>query len=114
MRTLLTIATSLFLFGGALCISTQGRAQGVDRTFVTSDGVRLHYLEAGPPNGHTLVFIPGWTMPAWIWISQIQYFSPRYHVIAFDPRGQGDSGVPATGYEPIRRGQDISELLLQL
>ena len=114
MRMLIAIAASLCLCLGTLCLSIQARAQWVDRTFVTSDGVRLHYLEAGPPNGHTLVFIPGWTMPAWIWVSQIQYFSPRYHVIAFDPRGQGDSGVPATGYEPLRRGQDISELLLQL
>ena len=40
------------------------------RYFVTSDGVRLHYLEAGPSTGHTIVFVPGWTMPAWIWQPQ--------------------------------------------
>lgn len=108
MRLLLLAAASLLL-----CLN-HAAAQGRDRYFVTSDGVRLHYLEAGPPTAHTLVFVPGWTMPAWIWVAQIQSFSNRYHVVAFDPRGQGDSGIPAAGYEPVRRGQDINELLMQL
>jgi non-heme chloroperoxidase len=82
----------------------------IDHFFLTSDGVRLHYLEAGPPGAHTLVFVPGWTMPAWIWMPQIQAFSRRYHVVAFDPRGQGDSAAPADGYDPERRGRDIAEL----
>lgn len=86
----------------------------IDHFFLTSDGVRLHYLEAGPPAAHTLVFIPGWTMPAWIWMPQIASLSRRYHVVAFDPRGQGDSAAPASGYEPVRRGQDIAELLTRL
>jgi non-heme chloroperoxidase len=81
------------------------------RYFISSDGVRLHYLEAGPRSGHTIVFVPGWTMPAWIWQPQISAFAQRYHVVAFDPRGQGDSDAPASGYEPGRRGQDIAELI---
>ncbi|HUB14044.1 MAG TPA: alpha/beta hydrolase [Acetobacteraceae bacterium] len=84
------------------------------RWFETSDGVRLHYLEAGPPGAHILVFIPGWTMPAWIWAPQIAAFSRRYHVIAFDPRGQGDSATPTWGYDQNRRGQDIAELIARL
>ncbi len=90
-------------------------ANGVaDHFFVSSDGVRLHYLEAGPPGAHTLVFVPGWTMPAWIWMPQILAFSRRYHVVAFDPRGQGDSSISDSGYEPVRRGRDIAELIAQL
>ena len=79
--------------------------------FVTSDGVRLHYLEAGPARARTIVLVPGWTMPAWIWGPQITALSRSYHVIAFDPRGQGDSEVASSGYEPGRRGQDIAELI---
>ncbi len=85
-----------------------------DRYFVTSDNVRLHMIEAGPPTGHSILFVPGWTMPAWIFAAQIQAFSRSYHVFAFDPRGQGDSDVPATGYEPIRRGQDIAEAIASI
>lgn len=84
------------------------------RFFITSDGVRLHYLEAGNRNAHTLVFVPGWTMPAWIWDRQVDAFAKSYHVIAFDPRGQGDSDIPRTGYDPARRGRDIAELIAQL
>jgi microsomal epoxide hydrolase len=84
------------------------------RFFLTSDNVRLHYLEAGPSNGRTIVFVPGWTMPAWIWQPQLRAFAQRYHVVAFDPRGQGESDAPTWGYEPGRRSQDIAELIADL
>jgi microsomal epoxide hydrolase len=83
-----------------------------DRWFTTSDGVRLHYTDTG--RGHTIVLVPGWTMPAWIFQPQIADFSRTYRVVAFDPRGQGASDIAADGYEPNRRGQDIAELLAQL
>lgn len=89
-------------------------AVAADRFFTTSDGVRLHVIDAGPPGGPTLVFVPGWTMPAWIFQRQIDFFSRQYHVVALDPRGQGDSDVPATGYEPFRRGEDIADLIRTL
>lgn len=84
------------------------------RYFTSSDGVRLHFLEAGPPDAHVLLFVPGWTMPAWIWTPQIAAFSHHYHVIAFDPRGQGDSDAPSWGYDQNRRARDIAELLARL
>jgi non-heme chloroperoxidase len=77
--------------------------------FSSSDHVRLHYLEAG--RGATLVFVPGWTMPAQIWMPQIRYFAPRFHVVALDPRAQGQSQVAASGYDSERRARDIKELL---
>jgi microsomal epoxide hydrolase len=80
-----------------------------DRTFITSDGVRLHYIDQG--QGPPIVMVPGWTMPAWIFRPQIDDFSRHYRVIAFDPRGQGDSDIADSGYEPFRRGRDIAELL---
>ncbi len=86
-----------------------------DRWIVTSDGVRLHYLEAGSTNAtRTILFVPGWTMPAWIWEGQLHALSARYRVVAMDPRGQGKSDVPATGYEPIRRGRDIADVVRHL
>ena len=53
-------------------------------------------------------------MPARIFAPQIAYFQRHYRVIAFDPRGQGQSAIPAQGYEPERRGRDIADLLTQL
>jgi len=80
--------------------------------FKTSDGVQLHYLEAG--SGPLLVFVPGWTMPAEIWDPQIHHFATTHHVVSLDPRGHGRSEKPAYGYYPSRRGQDIGELLEHL
>ena len=85
-----------------------------DRFFDSSDGVRLHYLEAGPASGHTIVLVPGWTMPAWIFERQIIDLSTQYHVIAFDPRSQGGSDIAPGGHDHVRRGQDIADLLARL
>ena len=90
-------------------LGAPGRA--ADMQFTTSDGVRLHVIEAGPKGAPTIVFVPGWTMPAWIFMPQIEYFSQRFHVVALDPRGQGDSEAPAGGYDYARRGRDIADLL---
>jgi microsomal epoxide hydrolase len=111
MRIAACIGAALSLL---LAVPVAAESDPQDLFFTTSDGVRLHYLEAGPRLGHTIVFVPGWTMPAWIWQSQIRAFAPHYHVVAFDPRGQGDSDAPAWGYEPGRRGQDIAELVANL
>lgn len=83
------------------------------RWFTSSDGVALHYLEAGTPSpgNPDLVLVPGWSMPAWIWARQIDHFAATHRVIAFDPRGQGQSAVPAGGYTHARRAADIAELL---
>lgn len=80
--------------------------------FKTSDGVRIHYLEAG--SGRPIVFIPGWTMPAWIWQKQIDEFSKEYHVVAVDPRSQGESDKPPYGHLPETRARDYKELVDQL
>jgi len=111
LRVIALFAALLLPLHGALAQSVPGT---VDRYFSTTDNVRLHYLEAGPRLAPTIVFVPGWTMPAWIFGPQIRAFSRAYHVIAFDPRGQGGSEIAADGYDQDRRGQDIGELLDRL
>ncbi len=97
---------------GCLCAAPVMPAWAADRSFVTSDGVRLHYTDQG--KGHTIILVPGWRMPGWIFAAQIEAFSRSFRVIAFDPRSQGESEVAPAGYEPFRRGQDIAELLRQV
>jgi microsomal epoxide hydrolase len=84
-------------------------AQTKSDFFTTSDKVRIHYLEAG--TGPAIVLIPGWTMPAWIWQKQIDGLSDRYHVIAVDPRSQGESDKPTFGHLPEDRARDYKELV---
>jgi non-heme chloroperoxidase len=78
----------------------------------TSDGVRLHYIEAG--SGPAIVLEPGWTMPAEIWQPQIDALSKNFRVVAIDPRSQGKSDRPTDGHYPERRAQDIKEIIDQL
>ena len=84
-------------------------------SFQTSDGVRLRILEAHPrrPSSRlpVVAFITGWSMPASIWQAQLSTLSQRYRVAALDPRGQGQSEVPASGYTAERRARDIAEFV---
>ena len=78
----------------------------------TSDGIRIHYVEAG--KGDPIVFIPGWRMPAWIWQKQIDGLSNKYRVIAVDPRSQGESDKPNYGHLPETRARDYKQVVDQL
>jgi len=78
-------------------------------SFQTSDNIKIHYVEAG--SGRAIVFIPGWTMPYWIWQKQIDEFSKKYRVIAVDPRSQGESDKPPYGHLPETRARDYKELV---
>ncbi len=107
------------------------------------DGVRIHYIEAGkerllptaevgnplpagttPTKGNvaltgptaspTILFVPGWTMPAWIWQKQIDALSRRFRVVAIDPRSQGLSTMTAQGLNPQTRARDIHEVIEKL
>ncbi len=80
-----------------------------DNFFTTSDHIKLHYLESG--QGQAILFIPGWILPAEIWEAQLEGLSPYYHVIALDPRSQGESDITPQGDEPLRQAKDIQELL---
>ena len=109
MRTRLTVIL-LCIFSVPGVIAQADLAQTAKSDFFqTSDGIRIHYLDAG--SGRPIVFIPGWTMPAWIWQKQIDEFSKNYHVIAVDPRSQGESDKPPYGHLPETRSRDYKELV---
>ena len=88
------------------------------RTFQTSDGVALSVLEAGREHAGDrrlkIVFVPGWSMPATLWREQLKALGGSFHVLAIDPRGQGESQVPPGGYTAERRAADLSEFLQPL
>ena len=50
-------------------------------------------------------------MPASIWQEQLRLLAKRYRAAALDPRGQGQSEVPSTGYTAGRRARDIAEFV---
>lgn len=96
-------------------MTTPSAAQPIRRSFQTTDGVTLSFLEAGSEHMSeiNIVLVPGWLMPGRIWQNQINDFSRTYHTLAFDPRGQGESEVASSGYTAERRATDLNELLLK-
>ncbi|RBA15902.1 hypothetical protein FPRO05_12123 [Fusarium proliferatum] len=81
----------------------------------TQDGVELRYIQAGPPSGQQLLFIPGWRQTAAQWNKQIEYFSSAgYRVTTYDMRGHGDSAKPDFGYRLSRFGADLNDVINSL
>jgi len=98
---------------GALCFALFSAPVGAAvrvAEFLTSDGVRLHYREAGE-GGPTLVFIPGWLMPAVIFDAQLNALSAHRHVVVLSPRSQGRSELFKGPHTPERRARDIDEFV---
>ena len=56
-------------------------------SFVTSDGVKLAYWEAG--SGEPLIFVPAWSASGANYINVLYLLSKRYHVYVLDERNQG-------------------------
>ena len=88
-------------------------AQFHSTSFVTTDAVRLHVLEAGQGAAGVPVvaFVPGWSMPASLWRAQLAALGSQFRVAALDPRGQGESDIPAGGYAIERRTEDVREFV---
>ena len=79
-------------------------------SFMTNDGIRLNYLEAG--SGKPLVMIPGGSQAAAQFKHQLDGLSDRYWVISLDMRGHGDSDKPDHGYHIHRFSKDVHDFLL--
>jgi non-heme chloroperoxidase len=50
-------------------------------------------------------------MPARVWRPQLEVLGQRYRVAALDPRGQGESELPADGFNIDRRSEDLREFV---
>jgi non-heme chloroperoxidase len=144
LAQILALCTLAVTCGGRIAAADQKRPASTHSGFVTTpDGVKIHYLEAGQPKiigtGQesptppadavvtrgtvslekqrkvpAILFIPGWTMPAWVWQKQIDYFSSDYRVIAMDPRSQGESSQTSDGLYPAARARDIRAVIEKL
>jgi pimeloyl-ACP methyl ester carboxylesterase len=63
----------------------------LDEQFVDLDGLSICYLEAGPKDAETIVFVHGWSGNVQNWWDQFEHFQSRYHVVVFDAPGHGKS-----------------------
>jgi pimeloyl-ACP methyl ester carboxylesterase len=89
--------------------AARAQAPGEVGHVTTSDGVSLHYLEAG--SGKPILMIPGWSQTAEQFKHQLTGLSDRYRVIAVDMRGHGESDKPDFGYKISRLAKDTYDLI---
>ena len=85
--------------------------------FVARDAIKLHHLDWGNQGRHPLVLVHGSRLHAHVWNHFSRRFSDRYHVIALDQRGHGDSEWGGRGgyqmehfYEDLRAVVEAREL----
>ena len=79
--------------------------------FTLEDGTKLYVEETG--EGQTIVFIPGWTMTHRFFEKQKAFFSEDYHVVTYDPRGQGRSDKTNYKNTYANHAADLRELILK-
>lgn len=86
-------------------------ALGQVNYFGLKDSTNLYVEEIG--EGETLLFIPGWTMTHRFFEKQKEHFSRQYHVVLYDPRGQGRSDKTTYKNTYAHHAMDLRELILQ-
>ncbi len=67
--------------------------QPVDK-YYRVNGLRLHYLDWGPEGKQAMLLLHGFTTMAHAWDFFAPAFRHRYHILALDQRGHGDSQWP--------------------
>ena len=63
--------------------------------WVDRDSVRLHHLDWGNPDRPALVLMHGARLHAQVWNHFVRRMHERFHIVALDQRGHGDSGWSA-------------------
>jgi pimeloyl-ACP methyl ester carboxylesterase len=66
---------------------------------VRGSGLDLTLNERGDPARPTVVLVHGFPNTSAVWEPVARRLSPRFHVVAYDVRGAGDSDVPKTRAE---------------
>lgn len=87
---------------------------GFSHHYATVDGVRLHYVSGGNPNGETLLLLAGFPQSWFAWRQVMALLGDRYFIIAPDLPGQGDSDKPLSGYDTTSLAQKVQGLMQQL
>jgi len=100
--------------GGAQGPSAAPVATPADR-FVTVNGLRIHVVDWGNPGAPPLILIHGLDRVARTFDHLASHFTSRFHVIAVDMRGHGDSDWDAAGrYLVEDHASDLEGLVRQL
>jgi pimeloyl-ACP methyl ester carboxylesterase len=89
------IAASLLMLGAALPADLPSTAATTTYHRASVDGVGVFYREAGPKDAPVIVLLHGFPSSSRMFDTLIPLLAPRYHVIAPDYPGFGQSDAPA-------------------
>jgi pimeloyl-ACP methyl ester carboxylesterase len=114
-RTVLVVTALLLLFASLRVPAQSVAGAREDRSrhregFVTSERVRLHYLDWGGV-GPNLVFLTGFGSTAHDFDKLADHFASRFRVIALTRRGRSPSDEPASGYDLARLTADVKAVM---
>ncbi|WP_405582541.1 alpha/beta fold hydrolase [Streptomyces sp. NBC_01190] len=84
-----------------------------EATAVSADGTPVHIEEYGRGDGPVIVLSHGWTCSTLFWAPLVRLLADDYRVVAYDQRGHGRSGGPATrkGYGTHALADDLEVVL---
>jgi pimeloyl-ACP methyl ester carboxylesterase len=86
-----------------------------EHRFTEANGVRLHYVIGGPPEGDLVVLLHGWPQTWYTWRRVMPALAGQgYRVVAVDYRGAGESEKPQGGYDKATMAADIHALVRTL
>lgn len=87
---------------------------GFFHRFAPIEGVRLHYVTGGRPDGEPVVLLAGFPESWFAWRKVMPLLAARYKVLALDLPGQGDSDRPEGGYDTRSLATRVHGLLQHL
>ena len=106
-----------------LSLHDAAREQGVtfereaipEDRFVEANGMRFHYLDWGNPEAPDMLLLHGFAQTCHSWDFVALAFCDRYHVVALDQRGHGDSDWSESGdYSPETQQDDIAAVASEI
>jgi 3-oxoadipate enol-lactonase len=79
-------------------------------TLTLDDGVALHYRLDGDPGAEPLIFSNSLGAGLHMWDAQADALRERFHIVRYDTRGHGASGVPPRPATVEQLGRDLLAL----
>jgi pimeloyl-ACP methyl ester carboxylesterase len=111
-RSTMRQAAFLALWALLSCTFAKAAIEPKDGTFQASDGVKIHYIEAGA--GTPVVLIHGYTGTAqgnWFSNGVADALAKNHRVVAIDCRGHGKSEKP---HDPAKYGPQMAKDVLEM
>lgn len=87
---------------------------GFEHRFETINGLRLHYVTGGNPDGDVIVLLAGFPQSWFAWRKVMALLATTYKIVAPDLPGQGDSDRPMDGYDTETLANQVHCFLEQI